>query len=204
MRPARRQQSDRTATTRSAVLEATVELLVERGYSGTSTRLAAERAGVSLGALQHHFPTRAELSVEALRFVSGRLAAEFVASEKDSIEVEDGFASMIDRLYEVFRGPTFAAGVEIHLASRTDGSLQGPVGELNRDIDELIAGSAATLLPELAARPGFPALLQTSVSAIRGLALIAMDPASDREQQWQLVRGQLLHLSSGLAEAPAN
>lgn len=198
MSTGRRQQSDRTAATRAAVLEATVELLVERGYSGTSTRLAAERAGVSLGALQHHFPTRAELSVEALRFVSERLAGEFVASEKESREADDDFASMLDRLYAVFRGPTFAAAVEIHLASRTDDSLQGPVGRLNRDIDELIAVGASSLLPELAEHPDFPALLETSVSAIRGLALIAMDPASDREQQWQLVRAQLLGLASAL------
>ena len=40
----RRQQKDRTAATRAAVLEATFELLVERGYGGTSTRLAAEKA----------------------------------------------------------------------------------------------------------------------------------------------------------------
>jgi AcrR family transcriptional regulator len=198
MSTGRRQQSDRTASTRAAVLEATVELLVERGYSGTSTRLAAERAGVSLGALQHHFPTRAELSVEALRFVSERLAAEFVASGKRSHEAEDGFISMLDRLYVVFRGPTFAAAVEIHLASRTDQSLQVPVGQLNRDIDELIASGASSLLPELARHPGFPELLETSVSAIRGLALIAMNPASDRERQWQLVRGQLIELASRL------
>jgi AcrR family transcriptional regulator len=198
MSTGRRQQSDRTASTRAAVLEATVGLLVERGYSGTSTRLAAERAGVSLGALQHHFPTRAELSVEALRFVSERLAAEFVASGKQSHEAEDGFTSMLDRLYVVFRGPTFAAAVEIHLASRTDQSLQVPVGQLNRDIDELIASGASSLLPELASHPGFPELLETSVSAIRGLALIAMNPASDRERQWQLVRGQLIELASRL------
>ena len=78
MTTSRRQQSDRTAATRASVLDATVELLIERGYAGTSTRLAAERAGVSLGALQHHFRTKAELSVEAMRYVTERLAGELV------------------------------------------------------------------------------------------------------------------------------
>ncbi len=194
----RRQQSDRTAATRAAVLEATVELLIERGYHGTSTRLAAERAGFSLGALQHHFPTKAELSVEALRFVSARLAAEFVESSRDSIESTGGFSSVLDRLYVVFRGPTFAAAVELHLASRTDVELQGPVRDFSNEIDELIHASAATLLPEMADDPGFPALLQTSVSAIRGLALMALDPIADREQNWVTVRATLLELSSRL------
>jgi AcrR family transcriptional regulator len=192
---ARRQQKDRTAATRAAVLEATVELLVERGYSGTSTRLAAERAGVSLGALQHHFPTKAGLSVEALRFVTARLASEFVASTRESQDAQDTFAAILDRLYVVFRGPTFAAAVEIHLASRTDEALQGPVRDLNRDIDTLIRESAESLMPGMAGYPGFPSILQTSVSAVRGLALTAMDPAADREEEWQMVRTHLLELA---------
>ncbi|MGZ5404407.1 MAG: helix-turn-helix domain-containing protein, partial [Nocardioides sp.] len=38
---------------RLRLLEATVELLVERGFSGTSTTLVSERAGVSRGAQLH-------------------------------------------------------------------------------------------------------------------------------------------------------
>ena len=200
----RRQQKDRTAATRAAVLEATVELLIERGYGGTSTRLAAERAGVSLGALQHHFPSKAGLSVEALRFVTSRLADEFVESTRQSGDPHDRFGAILDRLYVVFRGPTFAAAVEIHLASRTDEALQGPVRDLNRDIDALIRDSAESLMPEMIDNPQFPALLQTSVSAVRGLALTAMDPAADREEEWQMVRGHLLELADDvIAEGAA-
>jgi AcrR family transcriptional regulator len=191
----RRQQSDRTAATRKAVLEATVELLVERGYSGTSTRLAAERAGVSLGALQHHFHTKAELSVEALRYASARLADEFVAATPGTGDVLERFGSALDQLFVIFRGPTFAAAVEIHLASRTDTGLQEAVKGLNRDVESLVAESVGGLLPELSGNPEFPALLQTLVSAVRGLALTAMTPGRDREGQWQQVRGQLLILA---------
>ena len=35
---------------RARLLEATVDLLVEKGYAGTSTTLVSERAGVSRGA----------------------------------------------------------------------------------------------------------------------------------------------------------
>src|SRR5690554_3856440 len=111
----KRHQKDRTAATRAAVLEATIELLVERGYAGTSTRLAAEKAGVSLGALQHHFRTKAELTVEAMRFVTDRLAGEFVSAiprEGDDVE---RVRLALDRLFVVFRGPTFAAAMELHL-----------------------------------------------------------------------------------------
>lgn len=192
MSPPRRQQSDRTAATRSAVLDATVGLLIERGYAGTSTRLAAERAGVSLGALQHHFRTKAELSVEAMRFVTQRLAQEFVAAAPASGDVIDRFGAILDRLLVVFRGPTFAAAVEIQLASRTDDELQGPVRDLHDDVEGIILDSAGEILPEMSGLPGFPAMLQTSVSAVRGLAIATMGPVTEAGEQWQLIRGQLL------------
>ncbi len=194
----RRQQSDRTAATRTSVLDATVELLIERGYAGTSTRLAAERAGVSLGALQHHFRTKAELSVEAMRYVTQRLAEEFVAAAPESDDVIDRFGAILDRLLVVFRGPTFAAAVEIQLASRTDDELQQPVRDLHDDVEEIIFESATSLMPEFAGLPGFPAVLQTSVSAVRGLAITTMDPITPVEEQWTMVRGRLLEIARKL------
>jgi AcrR family transcriptional regulator len=195
----KRQQADRTAATRKAVLEATVELLAERGYAGTSTRLAAERAGVSLGALQHHFRTKADLSVEALRYASRRLAREFVAAAPVEGDAEERFATILDRLFVVFRGSTFAAAVEIHLAARTDADLQQAAEELNRDVEDLIRTSAREILPDMIYHPDFQALMQVSLSAVRGLALTSMTPGRDRSEQWTQVRGQLLSLAANVA-----
>ncbi|MGB0120185.1 MAG: TetR/AcrR family transcriptional regulator [Solirubrobacterales bacterium] len=200
MDASRRQQSDRTAATRASVLDATVELLIERGYAGTSTRLAAERAGVSLGALQHHFRTKAELSVEAMRYVTERLAGEFVAAAPDSSDVTERFGEILDRLFVVFKGPTFAAAVELQLASRTDSDLQQPVRELHLDVERIIFRSATEVLPEIAPLPDFNAVLQTSVSAVRGLAIATMDPVTEVEEQWLLIRGQLLEIIGRLVE----
>lgn len=194
----RRQQSDRTAATRTAVLDATVELLIERGYAGTSTRLAAERAGVSLGALQHHFRTKAELSVEAMRYVTQRLAEEFIAAAPGSDDVIGRFGAILDRLLVVFRGPTFVAAVEIQLASRTDDELQQPVRDLHDDVEAIILNSATELLPEFSDLPAFPALLQTAVSAVRGLAIATMDPITEVAEEWTLIRGQLLDIARQL------
>ena len=55
---------------RARLLEATVELLVDKGYAGTSTTLVSERAGVSRGAQLHHFPTKQDLDVAAVQHVT--------------------------------------------------------------------------------------------------------------------------------------
>ena len=54
---ARVPQEERTRLMRQRLLEATVECLVESGWSGTSTTLVSQRAGVSRGAQLDHFPT---------------------------------------------------------------------------------------------------------------------------------------------------
>ena len=49
----RRTQAQRSASTRTALLDATVACLVESGFSATTTTEVTRRAGVSLGALLH-------------------------------------------------------------------------------------------------------------------------------------------------------
>src|SRR5215216_5804590 len=65
----RQRQADRTRETKRKLMEATVECLVERGWSGTTTTEVAERAGVSRGAQLHHFRTRGELVAAAVEHV---------------------------------------------------------------------------------------------------------------------------------------
>lgn len=186
-----RTQEDRTAATRTAVLEATAQLLFERGYAGTSTRLAAERAGISLGALQHHFPTKASLTVEAMRHLVRQLADEFVAAAPAAAP-PDLMADVLDRLWVVFRGPSFAAGVELLVAARTDPALRDPMREFQHEVERIFVSRAAELLPDLASRPGFPGLLALTTSSLRGLALIAIEPDTGATTMWEPVRAQLL------------
>ena len=73
-------QEERSRVMRARLLEATVELLVERGFSGTSTTLVSERAGVSRGAQLHHFPTKNDLVVAAVEHLTQVRGAELAAA----------------------------------------------------------------------------------------------------------------------------
>ena len=69
-------QEERSRAMRLRLLEATVELLVERGFAGTSTTLVSQRAGVSRGAQLHHFPTKNDLVLAAVEHLSAVRGAE--------------------------------------------------------------------------------------------------------------------------------
>ena len=63
---ARVPQEERSRAMRQRLLEATVDCLVEHGWSGTSTTLVSQRAGVSRGAQLHHYPTKNDLVLAAI------------------------------------------------------------------------------------------------------------------------------------------
>lgn len=62
----RRTQDERSEDTRLALQRATIRLLLERGYSRFTTADAATAAGVSRGALTHHFATKEDLVVRSV------------------------------------------------------------------------------------------------------------------------------------------
>ncbi|MFD7904946.1 TetR/AcrR family transcriptional regulator, partial [Kitasatospora sp. NPDC059747] len=69
-------RQDRSRATRARLLAAAVDCLAERGWHGSTVAVVAERAGVSRGAAQHHFPTREDLFTAAVEYVTAeRLAA---------------------------------------------------------------------------------------------------------------------------------
>ena len=65
---------------RARLLDATVDCLVAGGYAKLSTNDVVRRAGVSRGALAHHFPTKSELVAAAGTRLIERRAAEFRAT----------------------------------------------------------------------------------------------------------------------------
>jgi AcrR family transcriptional regulator len=54
----KRTQAERSATTRAALLTAARALFAERGYAATGREDIAAAAGVTRGALYHHFPNK--------------------------------------------------------------------------------------------------------------------------------------------------
>src|SRR5258707_12296820 len=66
----RRTQAERSETTRKQLLEAAVKLIRNNGFSGLRTIEVSDLAGVSRGALLHHFPNKHALVVAVLTYVN--------------------------------------------------------------------------------------------------------------------------------------
>lgn len=83
----RRTQVERSAETTAKLLDAAIEVLLEKGYSGFRIGDAADRAGISRGGQLHHFATKNEL-IEAA--ISHLFLSEVVQSQTDASHAPDG------------------------------------------------------------------------------------------------------------------
>jgi AcrR family transcriptional regulator len=70
----RRTQAERSATTRQALLAAGRALFAEHGFAGSGQEEIVERAGVTRGALSHHFGTKRQLFLAVVQDVQGDVA----------------------------------------------------------------------------------------------------------------------------------
>ena len=165
-------QEERTRAMRARLLEATVELLVEKGYAGTSTTLVSERAGVSRGAQLHHFPTKQDLVVAAVRHVTEVRGAELAAAV-EGLPTDPGrrTRAVLQVLGDHFTSPVFTAALELWVAARTDPALLAEVGPLEQKVGRETHRLTVELLDVDESEPGVRALVQTTLDLVRGLGL---------------------------------
>lgn len=79
LRPGRRTQAERSESTRGALIEAGRALFAERGYAGVGTEEIVRAAGVTRGALYHHFDGKRELFEAVYERIEVELAERIAA-----------------------------------------------------------------------------------------------------------------------------
>jgi AcrR family transcriptional regulator len=171
--PARRQE-ERSRSTRLRVLEAAVECLVELGWSGTTTTVVAERAGVSRGAQLHHYPTKSALVVAAVEHLAERRAAELRAEASTLPPGGDRIAQTVGLLGSLFTGPLFAAAIEVWVAARSDPALRATLVPLEARFGREVHRMTVQLLGADETRPGVRESVQATLDLLRGLGVASL------------------------------
>jgi AcrR family transcriptional regulator len=196
---ARRTQEQRSAETRARILDATIECLVRYGYNGTTTPRVAEMAGVTRGAQVHHFGSKNDLVVAALRHLAAKRTAAVVGGVADLTTADDPIGDVLDLLWELHQGPLFVATVELWVAGRTDAALGREVAKF----ESIVIGNLMTTVAQFSPDSIHKALLDflyTAMDALRGILIASfVDPDPDRaRRRWDRAAGNLRMLAEPL------
>ncbi|MFJ1655705.1 TetR/AcrR family transcriptional regulator [Streptomyces sp. NPDC088337] len=199
-RAERAPKQDRSRATRQRLLQAAVACLAEHGWAGSTVSVVAERAGVSRGAAQHHFPTREDLFTAAV---------EYVAEER-STALRDLFPegaagdrrAVVAAIVDLYTGPLFRAALHLWVAASNEDQLRPRVTELEAHVGRDTHRIAVELLGADEARPGARETVQGFLDMARGLGLanLLTDDTARRERvvaQWAAL------LEEALGRGPA-
>lgn len=184
-------KQDRSRATRQRLLEAAVACLAESGWAGSTVSVVAERAGVSRGAAQHHFPTREDLFTAAVEYV-----AEQRSTALRELPAQDR-ASVVAALVDLYTGPLFRAALHLWVAASNEPQLGPRVTELEARVGRETHRIAVQLLAADETRPGVRETVQGLLDMARGLGLanLLTDDGARRKRvvaQWTvLVEGAL-------------
>ncbi|WP_159982241.1 MULTISPECIES: TetR/AcrR family transcriptional regulator [unclassified Novosphingobium] len=183
-------QATKAAQTRSRLIDATVRSLVKHGYANTTTPRVAQEAGLSRGAMMHHFENGAALiKATIVELHEKRLRAFRRAAEKPEHDVD----TLVETYWGQVQKPAFIAFHELAMAARTDKDLAGIMLPLQEEFRERFNAQAEVLFPEWRVDPvGFDLAMNLSVTILEGMAIAvhtgAMDPVK--------VPAMLTHLES--------
>jgi AcrR family transcriptional regulator len=159
------------ASLRQRILDAAVSSLIEQGTARTTTLEVQRRAGVSRGALLHHFPTIAQL----LSATVGELVRRNEAAVQGSLLKLQGASDPVERAIRVLavatNQPAYLAELELWIVARTDPELHASLLEAEKLARKESERVMKSLFSASNARPAQAAVVALTLEFLRGLAV---------------------------------
>ena len=197
----REPQQDRSRATRQRLLEAAIECLAELGWAGSTVAVVAERAGVTRGALQHHFPTREDLFTAAIEHVAAERIA-FLRGRQGSVPPHGPARTeaVVEMLVRMYTDKYFTAALYLWVAAATEEPLRERVIALENRVGREAHRAAVAFLGVDEHASGVREAVQATLDMARGLGLANL-LTDDSARRARVVRRWSAMLDAALAEA---
>ncbi|MEH6588645.1 MAG: TetR/AcrR family transcriptional regulator [Halioglobus sp.] len=120
-------QAQKSAMTRDRILDAAIDCFINLGYTKVTTAKVSDFAGVSRGAMLHHFPSKIELIRSAIEYLHEKLLQDYTKKVSKIPKNLGGIAQRragLDAYWDHLNADLFVAYHELCIAGRTDPELQ--------------------------------------------------------------------------------
>jgi AcrR family transcriptional regulator len=191
----RRTQAQRRAATRRALLDAARSMFAEKGYHGTAAEEIVRRAGMTRGALYHHFEDKKDLFRAVVDEMEGEIDEEIEAAERAQPDLPEavmaGYRAFVDAVLDPeMRRTFFMEGPSVLGWEWREIDARHAVGKIEEGLKSLIAeGFVEPQLVGPLARLINGALLEAAF-----FAAASEDPEAARDEAW----GAMERLVGGL------
>jgi AcrR family transcriptional regulator len=162
-------QATKSAATRARLIDATIRCIIKYGYSRTTTPRVADEAGMSRGAMLHHFENGGALMQAAIAELHEKRLRAFRRSAGNTVHE---VSRLVRAYWKQVSGETFTAFHELALAARTDPDLAGILMPAQEEFRARWYHEAIEMFPEWQGdRAHFDLALALSQNVLEGMAI---------------------------------
>lgn len=197
-------QAQKSAATRNLIIEAAIKCFVDMGYAQTTTTAIAEKAGLSRGAMLHHFPSKIDIVRAAVEYLHGkRLKAFRKSAQRTSPADTNRTRQAVEAYWSHVRHPMFVAFFELSVAARTDPELAAILLPAQEAFEREWYRTAREAFPEWEGREeAFNVALDLSRYVMEGMA-VSFITHKETERDKRLLRYLEEKLRELLGKPPA-
>lgn len=170
----RRSHAERSESTRKELIEATIRVIEERGLEGASIYEIARAAGMTPGAIQHHYESKGALIREAAAHLIHR------DDQYGKVEVWPKTTGPIERRTRtaltsawnaMYAAPHYLTMWSIFLSCRTESELLDAMASEREQLRQRTLAGFFNSFPELADHPQGDVVANLVFSTLRGMAM---------------------------------
>lgn len=177
-------QQRKSAQTRVAILEAAIDCLEKHGYARTTTQLIAETAGISRGAMLHHYATKQELIASVIDYAFYKRMEGFIdrvhgLTEEQRVHQNAG----MEVYWQSILTREYMATLQLSVAARTDAELREILLPKHRKYDRVERETVLAAFPEWSSKAElFELSMDFCIASMEGL-LLNRDVWDDRRRR---------------------
>jgi AcrR family transcriptional regulator len=178
-------QAQKSAMTRDRILDAAITCFISLGYTNVTTAKVAQSAGVSRGAMLHHFPSKTELIQAAVEYLHDKLLEDYterVSNIPAELQGKEHRRAGLEAYWDHLTGDLFVVYHELSVASRSDPELRAILENSQQLFEQHIKESNEHLFAEWIDR-GERFFLAMDVTKFMMEGMAANRLMTDREQR---------------------
>jgi AcrR family transcriptional regulator len=170
--PKRRTQEERSTTTRGQLVQAAVACIAQLGLAKATSSVIAAKAGLTSGAVQHHFQSRDELLLAVVDDFGKSLADTGGEPHSSNEPIASRVRRIFERYWGLFSSPQFLAIMKIWLGTQGNVAVYREMLDRMRWFEIRFDREWVELFSDCPAAPEtIAAARHVALGAMRGLAL---------------------------------
>lgn len=196
----RRTHAERSAATRQHLIATAIDVIQHRSLEEMSIHELAKSAGMTSGAVQHHFASKAVLMMHVLSELIESTVRSGELWPSSALPPRERAARFVQAVWSlVYAQPRFIVAWNIYLGCRNQPEVLGHIAELRQSVQVRMQQGFFNAFPELAAAPDRDGLLGLVLSSLRGLGLLQLFAPAPASQPDAAQQAQLACLSDWIA-----